>query len=343
MPLTMHNMKRHNAVRLLLVLVGLALLWLAAQLLIPARPGVTTSIAFTVEKGESAAKIADQLEQEDLIRSASAFKTAARLSGRAGAIKTGVYRLSPDMPATVVLYKLTSRSGGSVRVTIPEGFDIGEIEKRITAACAEANTLCTPDISGLTAGEFKNDFAFLRGVPDDAPLEGFLFPDTYEFSVNDSSRDMAWRMLRNFRKRYTEELRNRVKEGDRSLYEVITMASLLEREVPTFEDKRIVAGILWKRIRTGMPLQVDATLAEITDRGSRYLTYDDLEMDHPYNTYTNTGLPPGPITNPGKESIKAALNPQESKYWYYLSKPNGETVFSQSLYQHNLAKNRWLN
>ncbi len=326
---------------LLFAVVSAAYVWL--QLFWPVAPTVSKAKAFTIKEGQSAGTVATELERRDLIRSPRLFGLYARITGNTRSLKAGVYRLSPSMTPAQILYRVTSGEGRTIRVTLQEGLDNERMEQRIAEACTKYGVSCQPEFDEVTAATFRNEFSFLQNIPADANLEGFFFPDTYEFAVSDTAEDMAWRMLRNFERNVATQFEEDIENSSHSFHEIVIMASLLEREVPTLKDKKIVAGILWKRRRADMPLQVDATLAEVTGRGSRYLTKQDLQMDHPYNTYQNTGLPPGPIANPGQESIRAALHPTETEYWYYLSKPNGETVFSESLYQHNLARQRWLN
>jgi UPF0755 protein len=138
------------------------------------------------------------------------------------------------------------------------------------------------------------------------------------------------------------EIKEEIERQGKSIFDIITMASLLEKEVRTEEDKKIVAGILWKRMEIGMPLQVDATIAYITGKNSTRISKEETKIDSPYNTYKYKGLPLGPICNPGFESIFASLYYEDSDYLYYLSTPEGETIFSKTLEEHNIAKGKYL-
>ena len=191
--------------------------------------------------------------------------------------------------------------------------------------------------------DFSQDFEFLKEKPENASLEGYLFPDTYEIKKGESLENVIRKMLDNFDKKITNDLREEIKTQNRTLYQVLTMASLLEREVKSYEHRQIAAGILWKRLRNGWPLHVDATLVYITGKGSEELTKDDLEIDSPYNTYKYYGLPAGPICNPGIDSIKAAVDYKESDYWFYLTTPSGQTEFSKTLNEHNIKRFEYLN
>ncbi len=168
------------------------------------------------------------------------------------------------------------------------------------------------------------------------PLEGYLFPDTYAVAAGAQMDDILKLFLANFKKKAVEEI------GEEDIFETITIASLIEKEVISYEDKRLVSGIMRNRLKIGMPLQIDATITYLTGRRSVNIPILETRIKSPYNTYVNTGLPIGPISNPGIDSIRAAMDPKENDYFYYLSKPTGETVFSRTLEEHNYAKNKYL-
>jgi len=187
--------------------------------------------------------------------------------------------------------------------------------------------------------DFSSNYVFLKSKPKNISLEGYLFPDTYEVAYGEELEDIVEKMLDNFDKKLSQRLRNLgiTKQG-KTVFEIITMASLIEKEVKSLEDKKIVSGILWKRINAGIGLQVDATVTYITGKKSTRVSKQETEIDSLYNTYKYRGLPLGPISNPGLESIEAATYPQSSDHWYYLSAPDGETIFSKTLEEHNIAK-----
>ncbi|PJA83305.1 MAG: endolytic transglycosylase MltG, partial [Candidatus Nealsonbacteria bacterium CG_4_9_14_3_um_filter_37_29] len=196
-------------------------------------------------------------------------------------------------------------------VTIPEGFTVKQIEERLGLKLPGEN------------------------------LEGFLFPDTYQFPPRVSGAEVVKKMRDNFDKKFTP-YRNEVSGAGLTPFEIITMASLLEKEVKTKEDKELVSGILWKRLENKIPLQIDATITYITGQKTTKISKEETQIDSPYNTYKYLGLPKGPICNPGLESILAAIYPKDSDYWYYLSTPEGETTFSKTLEEHNYAKSKYL-
>ena len=181
-----------------------------------------------------------------------------------------------------------------------------------------------------------------RFLAQAADLEGYLFPDTYFFLPTATPEQVIADMRGTFDKK-TEIIRGDVKDLGRALPDVVTMASILEKEAYTFEDKRLIAGILWKRMREGMPLQVDATFLYINGKNTFELTLDDLAIDSPYNTYRHKGLPPGPIANPGLDSLVAAATPEESPYFFYLSDKKGNLYYSEDFEQHKEYKFEHLN
>jgi len=266
---------------------------------------------FSVEKGQGLFEIGENLEKEGLIKSKFFFDFYVILIGKERNLQAGKYLLSPSMNVSQIAQEIISGDIAKMKVTIPEGFTVKEIE----------------EILGIE-------------LPGEN-LEGYLFPDTYYFPIDVSSEEVVKIMRENFEKKispYKEE----IEKSGRSLQEIITMASLLEKEVKTKEEKEIVSGILWKRLKAGVPLQVDATITYITGKKTTKISFEDLQIDSPYNTYKYKGLPPGPICNPGLESILAALYPKESEYWYYLSTPEGKTLFFKTLEEHNLAKAKYL-
>ena len=176
----------------------------------------------------------------------------------------------------------------------------------------------------------------LADKPKSASLEGYLFPDTYRFFKDAKLPDVVNKMIANLENKLTSDLKMAIKNSSFTTYEVLTMASLIEKEVKSDSDREIVSGILWKRLKAKIPLQVDATLVYIT--GRKEISDADKKINSPYNTYYYRGLPKGPISNPGLSAIRAAVFPENSPYWYYLSAKDGQTIFSQTLEEHNRNK-----
>lgn len=217
-------------------------------------------------------------------------------------------------------------------LVIPEGYTVVQIDELLAKnGVLEAHALINFDIDRV-----RNDYWFLEGAKN---LEGFLFPDTYEFFLNSAPEAVVRKFLDNFKKKAGPSLPG---DGEKAM-EIIIMASIIEKEVPDFNDDRpLVSGLLWKRLRNDMPLQVDAAICFIKNpAGCRDISPVDLKIDSPYNTYLYRGLPPGPISNPGLSAISAALHPKGSPFWYYISHPQTKkTIFAETLDEHqqNIVK-----
>lgn len=230
-------------------------------------------------------------------------------------------------------------------VTIPEGWNAREIglylaAQHIIPTAADFERVSAPHAT--TSIIFSDTLPFLKEKPGDTGLEGYLFPDTYRLYVQALPEQVATKMLQNFNTKFSPELRAQAARQHHSIFEIVTIASLIEKEVASDEDRAIVSGILWKRLTHDMPLQVDATIAYITGKRSINISHAETEIDSPYNTYLYRGLPKGPISNPGLSAIRAALYPRPSPYLYYLSTPDNKIIFSRTLKEHNRAKAKYL-
>jgi len=292
-------------ITLIVAVILLSVFFVYQGIYYPIEPGSDETVMFLVKKGEGAKEISINLKKQGLIRYSSLFRIYALIEDKAEELKAGEYQLSFSMNVPEIVNKLASGDRIKKIITIIEGWTIKDI----------ANYLEVEEL--------------------DSDLEGYLFPDTYEISPEDGIEEIIEKMLANFDKKLTLELREEITSQGKTIHEIVIMASLVEKEVRTFEDKKIVSGILWKRIESNMPLQVDATITYITGRKSTEILKEELEIDSPYNTYKYKGLPFGPICNPGMESILAAIYPETSEYWFYLSTPEGETIFSKTLKEHS--------
>ncbi len=294
---------------------------------------------FIISKGENLLIIGEGLEKEGLIPSRWVFDLYVLFKGKEKTLKAGAYQLSPATPASQIARTLWEGHTAEFAVSIPEGFTREQIEDRLRSKGILGDGSYFGD---ATAGSWKDEFAFLQDAPEAASLEGFLFPDTYSFGPQVSDSDIIEAMLMNFDAKISPELKLAIGKRGRTIFEVVIMASILEKEVKTPEERRLVAGILWKRMAAGVPLQADATLNYVLRKKNVNISAQDLKIDSPYNTYKYLGLPAGPISNPGIDSIRAAISYEKSDYWYYLSKPDGTTVFSRTLEEHNRAKAKYL-
>ena len=282
----------------------------------------------TVESGSGLRDIANLLKNENLIKSEQLFIFYALLDGQAKNMKAGVYEIStPISTRDLVALISGGEVAGFVRVVIPEGFNTEQIATRLTERGVLESEMDFINMAKLSTSSAYGiyDYEFLKNIQA-TTLEGFLFPDTYEFRVDSDVESVLGSFLSNFQHKAGGLITD---------YDILIMASLLEREVQTEEDMRIVAGVLNNRLEINMPLQVDATLVYITGKTTGELSNADKLIDHPFNTYQNRGLPPTPIANPGIKAINAARNPTQTNYFYYISAPDGTTYFARTLEEHN--------
>jgi len=294
---------------------------------------------FSVQKGEGTKEISANLKKQGLIKYGLLFRFYTLTIGKAEKLQAGNYSLSPSMTMAEITKKLATGDVIRQKITIIEGWDLKDIANYL-----EENGLGKAEefLALVNSGnDFAKDFAFLNDKPKNLSLEGYLFPDTYEIQEGATLQNVIGKILENFDQKLTPELRQEIKNQNKTIFEIVTMASLIEKEVKTLPDKKLVAGILWKRLENNMPLQVDATVSYITGKNGK-VTIADTQIDSPYNTYKYRGLPLGPISNPGLESITAAIYPESSSYWYYLSTPEGQTIFSKTLAEHEAARAKYL-
>ncbi len=300
---------------------------------------------FLVNSGETIEQTADDLKKDNLIKSVFYFKYIID-RGHLN-IKAGEYLISSKLSTKEIIKILTSGEALSQETTIRiiEGWNL----KDIGGYLEKNNIVSLKDFFGLSGARldsWKFNFSkpdFLSDAPDSANLEGYLFPDTYKIFKNAAAGEIVLKMLSNFGKKLTAEMRQEIKRQNKTIYEIITMASLVEKEVRTVDDMKIVSGIFWSRIKYGTALQADASLSYILDDKIGAHSLEDLKTDSPYNTYKYRGLPPGPIANPGLNAIKAAIYPADTEYYYFLSDPaTGKTIYSKTLAEHNMNKAKYL-
>lgn len=319
---------------LLGIVFAFVFLWFVAGVFTPASFFSGETTIYNLQKGTGMAKIAKDLEEKEIIKSPLFFKTYAIVSGSRGKLQAGRYEVSPSMSIASIVKKFATGEAVKERFTIIEGWTIKDISRQFELKGFSGKE----DFLSLTKKDWSGNFDFLKDKPDGLTIEGYIFPDTYEISSESPAEDLIKKSLSNFGKKMTAELKKEMSRREKSIFQIVTMASMIEKEVKTFEDKKIVSGILWKRLGVGMPLQVDATVNYVTGKSDSRASIADIQIDSPYNTYKYYGLPKGPISNPGIDSILAAIYPTETDYWYYLSADgNGETIFSKTLEEHSGA------
>lgn len=297
----------------------------------PVDPKSKQAVRFVVAKGQGTKAIGAKLEEKNLIRSSWAFRYVVASRGVAKNIQAGSFELSPSMTTLEVVEQLTHGTMDTW-VTILEGWRREEIAASLKQTFAEA-------------GADFNDQAFLKATQD---KEGHLFPDTYLFPLNTSEQTVASILETTFNKKITAAMRADIEASGHTLDQVITMASLIEREARQDDSRKIVSGILWKRLAANWPLQVDASLQyakgydPIEKTWWKPPTSADKNVKSPYNTYANPGLPPAPICSPSLSSITAAIYPTSTNYWFYITDANGRMHYSETVEQHNQNVNTYL-
>jgi len=292
------------------------------QLFLSPPSGFPKSIVFSIKKGETLSQISDRMKDTAIIRrSFSLINYVILLKGETKVV-AGDYYFEKPLSVMGVGERITKGSFNLVplKITFPEG-----LSNREYASIAEPL---------LPQFDSEN---FIRLVQD---KEGYLFPDTYLFISNSDEKDVADHMTDNFNDKISV-IQDQIDSSPHTLGEIITMASIIEEEAVTEEARKIVSGILWKRLENGMLLQVDSTFKYINGKSTYEITADDLKIESPYNTHKYAGLPPTPISNPGMESILAALNPTETEYFYFLSDREGNMYYAEDFEDHKKNKAKY--
>ncbi len=278
---------------------------------------------FTVEEGQTVSEVAVALKEADIIKSQFLFKLLVPVFDGHYGVRSGDYFLNKKQGVVTIARRLANASFylDPIKLFVPEGLNVFQLADKVSVVF--------PSID-------KEDF-----IEKAKKHEGYLFPDTYLFLPNSKNQVIINALVDNFDKKVVE-LDKQIKIFGRPLEDVIKMASILEEEARQLETKRVVAGILWKRLDEGMPLQVDCSFQYVNGKNTFQLTTADLQIDSPYNTYTNKGLPPTPIASPGLDSILAAITPVESDYYFYLTDHDGNMHYAVTHDQHVINKECYL-
>ena len=327
-----HSMRLIASLLGLLFLLGIFLaVGLGYYLVSPANKGAPQKV-FVVREGATLKEVAVELNKHALIKSDRFFLMWARFMGYGKDIKAGEYHLSAGMPPVKILATLRTGAILTHPVTIPEGYTIAQIG----ALLGEKGLLDSDKFISLakdpkTAEEY--------GIPVKG-LEGYLYPDTYQFGRGISARSVIDTMIRRFHQ-MVNPLRDRAKETGMKMEDVVILASIVEKETGQGDERPIIASVFLNRLEKKMRLESDPTVIYGIENFSGNLKKKDLTRPSPYNTYTIRGLPAGPIANPGLDSIKAVLYPAETDYLYFVSKNDGTHYFSKTLAEHNKAVRKY--
>ncbi len=290
-------------------------------------------IVVEIPQGATTSTISDILYKNKLIKNKTMFKISVKLSNKAQHFKAGKYLFNQTYSNKEIIEDISSGKiyNDGIKITIPEGSTSKEIVsilvgQKLGNEESYENLISNPK-------EFYNQFKFLK-EEDITSLEGFLYPSTYYFDENASEKEVLSVMLSQFNKVYTDKLRDRQKELKMTIEQVVNLASIVEKEAVLDEDRPIIASVFYNRLKIGMPLQSDATIQYIFKERKKIVTYKDLEIDSPYNSYKNKGLPPTPIASPGIKSIEATLYPEKTEYLYFVAKMDGGNNYSTNYEDH---------
>ncbi len=344
------NEKRRIAVFIILllaILVGSAFVYFFTKINQPAS-NESISTPVMIEKGWSTKQIAAKLDAADIINNPTIFTLYVYSKGAQAKIQAGEYLLDRKMSIAEIVEIITNGRviSNEHRITIVEGWSNSDIR-----AYLESRNIQRFDLA-LEEGDF--DFEH-NDLAKQFHYIGFLFPDTYTVSKNATAKELVQKMLTNFESKLTDQILADIQSSGRNLGDVLILASIIEKEVGrnkekiTAQDKdalqqerKLVASVFYNRLDKGMPLQSDATVNYVTGKKDRQPLFEDIKVKSPYNTYVVKGLPPGPIGNPGIDSIKAAIYPASSDYLYFLNKIDGEAVFAKTLEEHNQNRAKYL-
>ncbi len=292
----------------------------------------TGKYSVMITPGMTTKEISEILYDRKLIRRPGAFRLEARIRGLAGKLQAGLYSIDGGMNSTDIVRLLSQGRVQMAKLTVPEGFTVAEVGNALqNAGLGDAAKFCK-----LARNYAPYDYMKARDKRVIYAAEGFLYPAVYDFPASYSEQDLLELMVKTFHDELSKSgVLKKVKDGQLDLREVITMASLVEKEAVFEDEKPLIAGIFHKRLKIGMPLQSDTTVQYILGGKQREIIYyKDTEINHPYNTYQNYGLPPGPIASPGMSAIRAALHPKESDYLYFVAEKDGHHRFTTSYEAH---------
>jgi UPF0755 protein len=296
--------------------------------------------SFLIEPGQSAQVVALNLQEQGLIKNALLFRLVAKFSEAEKNLVIGQHQLTAGSDVFMIAKQLQSRSNlnNELTITIPEGWRTKQIaehlESKGVADVAEFNQAAKIE-------NWREQYDFLADKSIKS-LEGFLFPDTYRIFNDAKPEDVIKRMLDNFSLKLDDKLRADIAKSGKSLHEIIILASIIEHEAKFDNDRYLVAGVFYNRLEIGMALQSCATINYLTNKNAARVSGTDLEINSPYNTYKYPGLPPGPIANPGLESIKSAIYPQSGNYFYFLNDSSGKAYFAETYEKHQANIRKYL-
>jgi UPF0755 protein len=320
----------------LLVLAAAGITWLNIHFYKPFHPAAEPKI-IEFSHGTSLRSISTKLEEEGIIRNRHLFSFLTWRQGQTRNLHAGEYRLSASMSPAAILETLSRGQVVLYPLIVPEGYTIWEVATAAEGAGIE---------SAKKIESLARDSSFLRKFNIQASnAEGYLFPETYHFPKRTPANKVLGQMIQTFWKQFSPDLIRKARDRNFSIHQVVTLASIIERETGVPDERPLIAAVFQNRLLRGMRLQADPTVLYALGRTSGPLTRQDLKVDSPYNTYRVKGLPPGPIANPGLASLRAALSPAPVDFLYFVARGDGTHVFTRTLREHLKAVSeyrRWL-
>lgn len=307
----------------------------------------TQAQEFTVESGMGVSTIAQGLEEAGLVRSAFAFELYVRMNDFGSGLQATTYAFSPAHDIVDIARQMYLGENFLVdehQLTFIEGWTVEEMQEYLDEESVEMAAQDLSKSREMTSLINSIEPRLLEGAEDVDFFEGYFYPDTYAVFKDDTEVELAQRMVENFANKMTEEHWEAVAESEYSFYELLTLASIIEKEVRTSEERKLAASVFYNRLEIGQGLESDATINYVIGEGRSRATATDLELDSPYNSYKVQGLPPTPISNPSIDAIEAVLFPAESDYFYFLTIPEeqgGTAIFSETFDEHIANKNRY--
>lgn len=295
---------------------------------------------FEIKKGEGNAQIAANLEEKGIISGKVYFWLYLKTHNLLDKIYPGEYLLNGDMTIPEVAVLITNPKKVFEQVLFKEGWTATQMAEQLQAHGFDGQAFL--EIVNKPSQDLVSQFSVLSDKPKSASLEGYLFPDTYYFAKEATPEGIVKKILNNTEIKFDSDLRAEIKKQSKTIFDVLIMASIVEREVSTDADRALVSGLFWNRLKIGQALQSDATLSYIFGDKEGAHSLAQTKTDSPYNTYANPGLPIGPVANPGLSAIKATVYPKDSQFNYFLSDPKtGQTIFSVTFPEHVANKNKY--
>ncbi|CCX53350.1 endolytic transglycosylase MltG [Veillonella sp. CAG:933] len=313
--------------------IGVVLILCIAMITMYLKPnsvaGTPQDVVFTVDKDQTGAEIGDMLYEKGIISSPTTFRLALRLTGSMDKLQQGYYQIPQNASLRQVIALLQKGKLQEIKVIIPEGYTIQQIADEL-----EKDGL-GPKEAFLEKAKTYVPYQYMYGPAKvDYRVEGFLFPSTYEIPVGNTPEEILKRMAGEMNKQLTPEIRAQIEAKHMTIFEFITLASLVEKEALFDEERPIIAAVFLKRLQIGMPLQSCASIQYILGYPKPHISIEDTKLPSPYNTYMHVGLPPGPIANPGMKSMEAVLNASSTDYLFFVADKEGHHHFTKTYEEH---------